>query len=197
MNEDDEFSGLGPLLEKIERAGNERDGLSASDLLQTLGPSGFGPLMLIPALFIISPFSAIVGFDSVMGLLIALIAAQILFGCKHVWLPEWILRLEIGRDKLPKVLRFLKPVAGWTDKVIHPRLERLAKAPFSRIVAAICVAIGATMPPLEAIPFSNTAGAAVVSFLSLGITVRDGALVAFALVLLGIGLAGGAYYAFA
>jgi hypothetical protein len=195
MGDSHEFNGLSPLLSEIERGGEKNDGLSMCDLLHTLGQSSFGPLMLIPALFIISPFSAIVGFDSIMGILIGLIAAQMLFGRKHIWLPKKILGLKIGKDKLAKILGFLKPVARWTDKFIYPRLEWLAKAPFSRIVAALCIVIGATMPPLEAIPFSNTAGAAVVGFLSLGLTVRDGALIAIALVLLAVALAGGAYYA--
>ncbi|MCI0756146.1 exopolysaccharide biosynthesis protein [Teichococcus vastitatis] len=189
-----DVSGLTPLLDELGKAGEEDNGLSISDLLKKLGQNSFGPLMLIPALFIISPFSAIVGFDSVMGILIALVAVQMLFGRKHIWLPKRILNLKIGRDKLEKILRFLRPVAHWTDKVIHPRLERLTKAPFSRVIAAICALIGFTMPPLEVIPFSNTAGAAVVSFLSLGITVRDGVLIAVALVLLIIALGGGAYY---
>ena len=189
-----EFSGLCPLLDDIEKSGEKQDGLSMSDLLGILGQSSFGPLMLIPALFVISPFSALAGFDSVMGVLIALVAVQMLFGRKHTWLPKKILGLKIGKGKLRKILSFLRPVARWTDKIVHPRLQRLTRAPFSRVIAALCAIIGLTMPPLEAIPFSNTAGATVVSFLSLGLTVRDGVLIAIALVLLVIALAGGAYY---
>lgn len=120
-----------------------------------------------------------------------------LAGRDHIWLPKRLLDLKIGRAQLEKGLRFLKPVAGWTDKVVRPRFERWAEAPFSRVVAALCMLIGVTMPPLEAIPFSNTAGAAVVAFLSLGITVRDGLVVAIALVILAIGLAALGFYALA
>lgn len=60
-------TGLRPLLDEIGKAGEGESGLSMADLLKALGPASFGPLMLLPALFVISPFSAIVGFDSVMG----------------------------------------------------------------------------------------------------------------------------------
>jgi hypothetical protein len=196
MSEVHEYSGLRPLLNDVDRSGKEHDGLAMSDLLGMLGQSSFGPLMLIPALFVISPFSALVGFDSVMGILITLVAVQMLFGRKHIWLPKKILHLKIGEDKLKKILGFLRPVARWTDKIIYPRMERFTKAPFSRIIAALCALIGITMPPLEAIPFSNTAGAAVVSLLSLGLTVRDGLLVVIATAVLVIALGGGAYYYF-
>ncbi len=71
------------LLDEIGKAGTEDNGLLVSDLLKKLGQNIFGPLMLIPALFIISPFSAIVSFDSVMGILVALVAVWMLFGRKR------------------------------------------------------------------------------------------------------------------
>ncbi|WP_075217762.1 exopolysaccharide biosynthesis protein [Mongoliimonas terrestris] len=194
MSETKSYTALSQLLDDLDTSCARHDGSTMGEVVEALGHSSFGPLMLIPALFIISPFSALVGFDSIMGVLIALVAVQKLFGRDHVWLPQTILKLKLSREKMAKGIRFLRPVARWTDKVVHPRLRRLAEAPFSRVIAAICVAIGISMPPLEVIPFSNTAGAAVVSFMSLGLTVRDGLLVAIALVLLLIALGFGAYH---
>lgn len=194
MSDTKTYTALSQLLDALGDTCAHHDGATLRQVVEALGHSSFGPLMLIPALFIISPFSALVGFDSIMGVLIALVAVQKLFGRDHVWLPEKILKLKLSREKMAKGIGFLRPVARWTDKVVHPRLRRLAEAPFSKVIAAICVAIGITMPPLEVIPFSNTIGATVVSFLSLGLTVRDGLLVAIALVLLVIGLGFGGYY---
>ena len=195
MTEAEQPTGLRPLLDKIGKAGDGGDALSVDDLLRVLGPGSFGPLMLLPALFVISPFSALVGFDSVMGVLIALIAAQMLFGRDHVWLPERLLRVEVGQEALRRIVRFLNPVAGWTDRIVRPRMQGLARGLFSRFVAALCVLIGATMPPLEAIPFSNTVGAGVVSLISLGITVHDGLVIALALALAGAAAVALAFYA--
>lgn len=196
MGDNHDFDGLMPLLDEIDRAAKKQDGLSVSDLFQTLGECSFGPLMLIPAIFIISPFSAIVGFDSLMGIFIAIVSGQMLFGRKHIWLPKKVLMLRIGEDRFGKIVDFMRPIGRWTDRFIHPRFEWLAQSPFSRVIAALCLAIGITMPPLEAIPFSNTAGAAVVSFCSLGISVRDGAMIAVALGLLVAAMTVGGYYAF-
>jgi hypothetical protein len=193
MPDSKDFSGLGPLLDNVEEAAAEEGELSVSRFLEALGPRGFGPLMLIPALLVISPFSALVGFDSLMGALIAVVAVQMVIGRKHLWLPERVLAWRIGIEKLEKTIGWLRPVARRTDKVIRPRLRQLTRAPFSRMAAALCAVIGSTMPPLELVPFSNTAGAAIVALLSLGLTVRDGALIAAALVLLPAAIGGGAY----
>ncbi|WP_181704957.1 exopolysaccharide biosynthesis protein [Chthonobacter rhizosphaerae] len=190
------FEGLGPLLDEVDELAADRGEVSLADLLKALGQASYGPLLLLPALLIISPLSAFVGFDSVMGILIALVAVQMLFGRKHVWLPQALLRKPVSQKRLGKVMRFLRPVARFTDRIIHPRMEWLAAAPYSRIMAAVCAIIGITMPPLEAIPFSNTIGAAVVSFIALGLTVRDGALIAIAIAVLVVGGGAGLYYAF-
>lgn len=172
-----EFQNLSDVLDRVDAEAESDGHLSIEELLPVLGARSFGVLMLLPALFVISPLSAFVGFDSVMGVLIAAVAAQALFGKRHVWLPRFALRARVSRERVGKAVRAARPVARVLDRLSHPRLKRLAHAPFSRAVAFVCLAIGATMPPLEVVPFSNTGGAAVVVLFSLGLVVRDGVLV--------------------
>lgn len=171
------FQSLGELLDRVDEEAESDGHLSIDELLPVLGSRSFGALMLLPALLVVSPLSAFVGLDSVMGVVIAAVAAQLLFGRKHVWLPKFATRARVSRERVGEAVRSARPVARVLDRVSRPRLKRLAHAPLSRAVALVCFAIGATMPPLEVVPFSNTGGGAAVALLSLGLVVQDGVVV--------------------
>lgn len=51
----------------------------------------------------------------------------------------------------------------------------------NRLNAVLCLAIAATMPPLELIPFGNSTAGAALSVLGLGMMARDGAMIVAAL----------------
>ncbi|WP_366552719.1 exopolysaccharide biosynthesis protein [Aquibaculum sediminis] len=65
------------------------------------------------------------------------------------------LERKVSGQKLVRTMRYLEPLAQTVDKVVHPRLPRLVRKPFPRIVGLACVLLALAMPPLEIVPMAN------------------------------------------
>ncbi|WP_099867002.1 exopolysaccharide biosynthesis protein [Pararhizobium haloflavum] len=153
------------------------DTLSVNDIAQSLGRASFGPLLLVPAVIIVSPLSGIPGLSSIGGLIIALIAAQMVFGRSHVWLPHWIMRRTIGRGRFNRALDALSRPVALIDRLTKPRLTFLVRHPISILPELLCVACGLAMPFLELVPFSSSLLAATVTLIAMGLVAKDGVLI--------------------
>jgi len=166
-------------------------------VIAAMGSASFAPVMLLPALLVLSPASGIPILPSICGITIALIGAQMLFGRKHLWLPGWILRRKLNGPKTEKALATLEKPARWIDKHTGRRLPFLTRAPFDKLVILACILSGGVMPALELLPFTSSILGAAISVMTLGLLVRDGLLVLIGLgfigaaVSLGVGLLGG------
>jgi hypothetical protein len=112
-----------------------------------------------------------------------IIAAQAAWGRSEVWLPQWLLRRKITRRRLEGAVGKSRPLARFFDKLVRPRLALLTTPLAGRVVAAICVVVAATMPPLELVPFAATSAGAVLAMFGLALTANDGLLVVIAVLL--------------
>ena len=131
-----------------------------------------------------------------MGALIILVAAQMLFGRKHLWLPGFVARRSVSRQKACKSTAKLWGVARIMDRWFHGRLPGLTRGPFVRAAAVLCILLALTVPPLELLPIATTAPMAAIAAFGLALLVRDGLLMVVATILacaavaLGLGLLG-------
>ena len=152
----------------------------------------YGPFLLIPALIDISPVGGIPGLPTALGLIIIIVAAQMLFGRKHLWLPGFIERRSISAEKACRSTKKLRGLAKWLDRWFHGRLPYFTKGPFVRGAAIFCILLALTVPPLELLPFATTAPMAAIAAFGLALLVRDGLLMiiatALALAAVGIGI---------
>jgi len=180
MSESAEPHSLEQVVDRIDDAGGGGDRVAMRDVLEEFGQRSFGPLMLVPALVVVSPVGGIPGLPTVAAVLIALVAVQLLVGRDSIWLPAVLLRRTTKRDRLETVVGFAKEVAARVDAVIAPRLTVLVQSPFDRIIAILILALCSVMPPLEAVPFGNAATGAAISAFALALIARDGALVILA-----------------
>lgn len=155
--------------------------ICVSDLVDAMGERSFGPLLLVPSLILVSPLSGIPGLSSAMGLVIALIAGQMLFGRKVVWVPQRLRRQCIARQRVEDAIGFLRPAARVADRLIGPRLSRFTGRPFNLIIAAICTLAGLLTPLLEFTPFASSILAAAVAVFALAFVAQDGLLAIVAL----------------
>ena len=161
------------ILERL-RGKADQDEVTTEALVTAFGTASFVPALMIPAILVVSPLSGIPLFSSFMGVSIALIAAQLLFGRKTLWLPDWILRRTVKGEKLGKAIDRIGGVAKWIDRHTRVRLRALRSPPVTLLAEAACVICGLMMPVLEIVPFSSSIlGAAVCSF-SIGLLARDG-----------------------
>src|SRR5688500_2327578 len=81
------------LLLACDRAGPGR--VSVSGVMGIIGDRSFGPLLLVPGLVGLSPIGAIPGVPGVMAVIVMIVAAQILIGMDHAWLPDGLARRSI------------------------------------------------------------------------------------------------------
>ncbi|MFV2054198.1 exopolysaccharide biosynthesis protein [Aliiroseovarius sp. YM-037] len=155
--------------------------VSVDDFIEGLGHASFSPLLLLPALAVVTPLSGIPLFSSFCGVLIFLISAQMLMGRNHLWLPAWVRRQRIESARLRTGLGKVKGVARWFDRHRSGRLQFLFHRPFISILRGICAICGVLMPFLEIVPFSSSLLGAVVSVLAIAMLIRDGRLALIAL----------------
>jgi hypothetical protein len=90
----------------------EGDAVSVEALVTTLGRRSFPTLVLAPSLIAVSPVSGIPGMASTIGLLVATITAQMLWGRQSAWLPGFLTRRRIRTARLRRALDWLRRPVG-------------------------------------------------------------------------------------
>lgn len=184
---------LGRLVRKVEERAKAGEAVSIGLIQEIAGQRAAGPMLLIPALIVISPLSIIPGLPTMIGLNTILVAGQIVLGRDRIWLPKWLRGRCISAKHAEKLLKFLGPVSRTVDGVVKRRAKVLTSMPMRRIGAAVCVLVGMIMPLLEFIPFTSTWAATIIAAYALAITARDGFL-AVAFVGLVSAVAGAGFY---
>lgn len=161
------------VIERLDRL-TDRDRLSLGDIVAAFGRTSFLPLLLVPALLVISPLSGIPGLSSLCGLTIALIAAQMAARRAQVWLPGMLGRKTVAGARVHRGMDRLRGAADWLDRHTGDRLAWMTYQPFALIAQLGCLLSGLAMPFLELVPFSSSIlGTATVLFV-VGLLVHDG-----------------------
>jgi hypothetical protein len=155
---------------------DEKASPSVREFVERLGPASFGALLLVPSMIIASPASGIPGLPSVGGLIIALIAVQMVMGRDHVWLPEWLMTRRVNGDRFDRALDFLRRPLRWIEHLTRPRLTWLLRWPMVLPLQLLCVFCGLAMPVMEMLPLTASIAAVAVFLMALAIISDDGLL---------------------
>lgn len=153
---------------------DDHDGLTIQEMLDRVGPRSFGAILLIPALILVSPLSAIPLMPTLGGLVIITIAVQAFFGRRHLWLPRVLAKRKLNKSQLTRAVRFLRKPAAWLDKHSRRRLHLLTGAPLDRIALLSVIGVAATWPFLELVPMFTSISAGGVALVAFALMVRDG-----------------------
>ncbi|WP_232830895.1 exopolysaccharide biosynthesis protein [Tropicimonas sp. IMCC34011] len=156
------------------------DTVSVRDIVAAFGRDAFLPLMMIPALVVVSPLSGVPLLPTFCGLIVALIALQHLVGRHSLWLPGFITRRQVAGARLHRALVRLERSASWVDRHSRDRLQTLVRPPGATIAVALAALSGATMPFLELIPFSSSLLGVAIVLIAAGLLARDGLFVLLA-----------------
>lgn len=175
-DENHEPQSVQEVLDCVEEAGHGVRRASVADIVERIGDGAFPPLMLVPALLIISPLSAVFGVATVCGLLIAIIAAQMALGRDRLWLPRFLLALSISSRAIDRAVRWSGKPARLADRMTGRRLTRLVEPPLTRLWAALCLALALVIPLFELVPMSATIIASAIALFALAMLARDGLL---------------------
>ena len=176
-----ELTNLEQMLDLIDKAAKGQDRVSLELIIKAVGRRSFGPLLLLVGILLASPLSGIPGIPTIMGLLVLLIAVQLLFSSEHFWLPQWLLKRSVEPKKLDKSIQWLRPPARFVDRLIRPRLTVFVQGFSAYLIAIICLLIAAGLPGMELVPFSASGAGAVLAAFGLSLIAHDGflALLAF------------------
>lgn len=173
---------LEKLLDRIDDAASEHTQVTLESVMEHVGRRSFGPLLLVAGIIVLAPLIGdIPGVPTLMALVVALIAIQLLLRRDYFWLPEFLLNRSASQHKLQKSVSAMRKPARFIDKLLKPRLSYLTEGAAVQVIAVAALCIALSMPPMELIPFSaNLAGAALTAY-GLALIARDGVLVVIAL----------------
>jgi hypothetical protein len=110
--------------------------------------------------------------------MIILVAAQMIVGRSHPWLPQWVSRRSLSRKQVEKGIAYIGPYLKAMDRYTRPRLLWLTQQPLLMIVPTVCILLSLLMFPLALVPWGVTLPALALTILSVGLTLRDGYLLA-------------------
>jgi hypothetical protein len=181
-------SGDGPLsfsqvLDTIENAGNAEK-VTLGEILDGFGQRAFGPFLLVPALIAILPIvGALPGVSLLTAGLSLAVAIELLLGRRGFHLPSRVRHIVIRRKVLATSLRFVRPLARFSERFIRPRLSGLVNGGATQIVGALAVTLALLMLIGALVPGAIVPPAIAMIILALGLTSRDGVLVLAALTL--------------
>ena len=173
------------ILDTLERHGTDGR-VSVGTIQDEIGDKALGAFLVLPALLEITPIGSVPGVPTLLATVIVIVAAQVLIGREHLWLPGVIERRSVTGEALCAAVGVLRKPARFIDRTFHDRLRFLTTAPFDRVVALVCIALALSVPPLEVIPLASTIPMATIALLGLALLFDDGLLV-----LAGLGLAVG------
>lgn len=163
------------------------DRVRLRDIVEGFGRTSFLPLLLIPALLVVTPLSGIPFFSSICGLTIALVALQMVFRRKHLWLPAALLNRHISSRRLRSALDRIAPAVAWIDRHSRDRWRLLVREPTRTVAEFACACAGGVMPLLELVPFSSSILGAAVSLIAVGFLAHDGLYVVLSVAFLAVG----------
>jgi hypothetical protein len=183
---------LNELLDRIDEAEEEKAGeVPLDSVMDAVGRRSFGPQLLLAGVVIAAPgVGDIPGVPTIIGLFILLVSGQLLFGRERFWMPQWLLRRAVSKEKLKKMTgsKWVRRPAKWVDAVVK---ERLTMFIGSWPIALASSVIALASPLTEFVPMGSVGlGIAILAF-GVALIARDGvmALTGYVLAALTLGLA--------
>ncbi|MFU8865281.1 MAG: exopolysaccharide biosynthesis protein [Rhodobacterales bacterium] len=185
---------VGEIVETLHEI-NEEDAPSVRDIVSGLGQASFGAMLMVPAMLVTSPASGVPALPSACGMIIALIAVQMVLGRDHLWLPSWLMERRINARKFDSAIDFLQKPVGWIDRITRARLTWLLGQPMLVVLQSLCVLCGLAMPVMELVPLTSSVAGLAVCLLAVSFITCDGL---FALAGVAVAIAGlGTFFALA
>jgi hypothetical protein len=166
-HQDDVSHDLGRLLRRLADDGGEA-GLTLHEIRDRLDERAYGLLILILSIPCLVP--GLYGVPQAVGVIIILVAAQLLIGREEPWLPRRVLNLRAKGKWLKAMADFAETRLGWIDRLSRPRLLMFATGAGERMAALFMILATLTI----VLPMTNTIPSIALALLSVGLIQRDG-----------------------
>ena len=142
------------------------------DILALAEERIFGFLLVILSLPSALPVPA-PGYSIPFGILMFLLAIQLIFGAKYPWLPEKMLK---GSMKLERVQKFVKAGIPWLKRIealTRPRMTSICSSLPGRVTIGVAIAL-MSISMMIPIPGTNTLPAIGIFVTAFGLQEDDG-----------------------
>ncbi len=173
-------------LHRLADAVSERGAMSLGEILDRLGPSALGLLILVLTLPALIPIPG--PFGMVFGSCLAFVGLQVLFGAKRFWLPERMRRVDVSGKLIRTIAeqgaRWLEPL----EVFLRPRRLKIITFAGYRPFYGVPVLLMAVIIAIP-LPFGNIMPALTLIVLALALLARDGFAVLIGLVMAVVSMA--------
>lgn len=166
-----------PLTDIVDRMADtaQASRVTVGETLEAFGRRSYLPLLIVPSLTVMSPLSGVPLLSSLCGIVIAIIAAQMVFpGAGSLWIPGFIARRNVSGWRVRAAIGRIGKIANWIDDHARDRLNWLIDPPGRTVLEIVCLLCGLAMPFLEFIPFSSSVAGGAVLLIAAGLLTRDG-----------------------
>lgn len=166
-HQDDVSHDVTRLLRRLADDGGET-GLTLHDIRDRLDERAYGLLILLLAIPCLVP--GLYGVPQVVGVIVIMLAGQMLVGREEPWLPRWFLTLRCKGAWLTAMADFAEKRLGWINRLSRPRLRRFADGPGEKLAAVFMILATVTI----VLPLTNTIPSIALALLAVGLIQRDG-----------------------
>lgn len=194
MQQDRKEPSLTRLLDSVDEDAAQREEAKVSfgELLDRVGQNAITPLILLVAIFMVSPLSGVPGTPTFAALVIFTMTVQALSGRKRLWLPDFLMRQKIKAGYVHRAVSWLRKPCAFLDQHSQERLRFLTTGPMRWLTLSVSALIPLSWPLLELLPMVTSIGAGTIALLVFGLFTRDGVYVLWGYC--AVGLAGVATY---
>lgn len=176
------------ILAQSAHSGSGSRSISVGAIVRAIGHDAHGPLLLAVGLISISPATLVPGSTWALAAVTLLIALQMALQKDRAWMPRRALRIRLSQERLADFIQAARPAANAVDRVVRPRWRFLSEQPWIIIIALMCALAALITFPLGLIPFAPLAPGLAIVLFGLGLTARDGVLLAAGMAVLASGL---------
>jgi hypothetical protein len=168
----------------------ESDKVSVNEILDALDARSFGLAVLLFSLPSVVPMPP--GVPTVVGIILLIVAVQMVIGREDLWLPGILSKREFDRKALVGAFEGLAPKLALIERVMRPRLL-FVTGRVGAVFIGVIVLIMAVVLILPLPPGGNFPPALACAVLGLGLAQRDGFLVLVGLVVSALALVAVSY----
>ncbi|MBK1637942.1 hypothetical protein CKO24_02595 [Rhodothalassium salexigens DSM 2132] len=154
--------------------GDPDETVSLQTILESVGERGFGSMFMLLGLTMVLPLGALPGVPMLLGLVVSLVAVQLVIGRRTVWLPRRLRQLSVRRGRLQPVPVWVHRLAERIDGLMGRRMTWAAGPLGQRAAAGLCILLAASTVPLGLIPFGVAVPGLAITVFGLAILGRDG-----------------------
>ena len=146
--------------------------VSLATIRDAMGDRGFAALLVFFAVINMIPSPP--GTTLVLGLPLVIVGAQMAYGSRRVWLPQFVMRRSITADQFRALMRRVVPRLEQLERLIRPRYWPFWRRRGDRVIGFLALLMGVivTLP----IPLGNWLPAFATALYGLALVERDGIL---------------------